>query len=175
MPRDGGPPRGPLPALREVSGLVTYDPATGLFAWRSCRRRGVIAGRAAGHVDSVGYVRIKLNQRLYPAHRLAWLLTYGVDPDSQIDHVNGNRSDNRIENLRLASQRQNMFNIQHRIGPSGFVGVAQLPSGRWRAKINTEQGQKTIGTFDTAEAAARARDDAARRFRQEFARLNFPC
>lgn len=89
-----------------------------------------------------------------------------------VDHRNRNRTDNRRENLRFASPRENAANRgRRRDAHEKFVGVRQTANGRWQARVG-ERGRH-LGIFDTAEAAARARDDAAREEYGDFATLNF--
>lgn len=94
--------------LKEV---LDYDPATGVFTWRvELNARGKV-GDPAG-CNSWGYRVIRIDGRLYGAHRLVWLYVHGRWPDAMIDHVNGDRSDNRIENLREANSVQNAHNAK---------------------------------------------------------------
>lgn len=91
-----------------------------------------------------------------------------------VDHKDWNGLNNQRSNLRLCSHRQNMANARRRPGRSGFRGVQPIPSGRWRAVISEFDRLRHIGVFDSAEAAARAYDDAAINCYGEFAVLNFP-
>ncbi|HAS0888998.1 TPA: HNH endonuclease, partial [Enterobacter cloacae subsp. cloacae] len=93
--------------LKEV---LRYDPLTGVFYWLNPTAYCMHPGDVAGFVDYTGYAYIKVDRVKYSAHRLAWLYVHGSMPEEQIDHVNNNRSDNRISNLRLASRSQNMMN-----------------------------------------------------------------
>lgn len=81
--------------LRE---LLDYDPETGVFRWKEPRRKCRV-GEVAGSLRKDGYVKIQVDGRFYQAHRLAWLCVYGVWP-SAIDHIDGNRANNAIANLR---------------------------------------------------------------------------
>jgi hypothetical protein len=107
--------------------LLRYDPDTGVLTWKSAVSPQRAAGSVAGTRRPDGYSRIKLDGRLYLAHRLAWLLTHGTCP-KEIDHISGDRSDNRIANLRAASRSQNSQNR------SGVKGVT-LHRGKWEARI----------------------------------------
>lgn len=172
-----------MPPTRErVLELLSYDPDMGLFLWLNPKGRhaGPNAGNHAGGLDTVtGYQKIGIDGRPWLAHRLAWLIVYGEWPQGQIDHANGNRGDNRLANLRLATQTQNNGNTSRRSdNKSGYKGVAHFPyDGRkksWRAYININKKLRTIGYFLTAEDAARAYDLKATEVFGEFARLNFP-
>lgn len=136
--------------LRE---LLHYDPLTGTFRWRF--DRGPIKGKSiAGTITCYGYISISVDGKKYPAHRLAWLYSNGAFPSS-IDHKNGVRSDNRIENLREASAKQNMQNMRsaHKTNKSGFLGVHAHAHGAWRAQIRIDGKKIYIGTYSTPELA----------------------
>ena len=155
--------------LRE---LLDYAPGTGLFYWRQ-RRGSASAGREAGTWQTLGYRVIQIDQVPHYAHRLAWLHVYGEHPIEEIDHVNRDRTDNRIANLRQCSRWENARNIST-CSASGFRGVyrSSTRSLRWRAKIAVNGGSIHLGFYDTAEEAAAAYDSAARLHHQEFASPN---
>lgn len=92
----------------------------------------------------------------------------------RIDHQNGDGLDCRRQNLREATQSQNLANTRLRPNRAGYRGVSSVPRGRWAATIWADKVRHNIGIFDTAEDAARAYDHAARRLHGEFARPNFP-
>ena len=91
---------------RLLLSLVSYDPLTGLFT----HKVGRLKGQEAGTVNGRGYVDIKLRQKIYQAHRLAWFYTYGEWPKLEIDHKNRIRTDNKIDNLRDVSHQVNSMN-----------------------------------------------------------------
>ena len=96
------------------------------------------------------------------AHRLAWFYVYGAWPNGDLDHINGDKLDNRIANLREATRKQNMQNVrQHKHNTSGVKGVAwHSQRNKWRAYIFVDYRQIHLGLFDTKEAAAAARMNA---------------
>ena len=120
-----------LPSREEVASLLTYDAATGEFFWKRYRNGFVLAGARAGQVLRSGYRSITINRRGCLEHRLAWLLTHGCVPDADmdIDHINRDRTDNRIENLRVVSRSQNMHNTRRSALPRGGE-PGTLPKGR---------------------------------------------
>lgn len=111
----------------------------------------------AGHKIAGGYVQIRTGGKAYYAHRLAWLFTHG-DVPAILDHANGDRSDNRIVNIRAATTSQNAWNsVTPSHNSSGFKGVS-WDSGKqkWRAKVVALKGKHHLGFFDSAGEAAEA-------------------
>lgn len=105
-----------------LKNLFTYDQNTGLFK-RKIALGNASSGSIAGSIHHRGYRYIAINKKDYAAHRLAWLYVYGKWPDNFIDHINGKTDDNRIENLRDVSQKENMKNTKyHRKQKSLFLG-----------------------------------------------------
>lgn len=131
----------------ELKALLDYDPATGVFTWRARRARGAVAGGVAGHVTKWGYRRTTICGRPHLMHRLAWLYVYGAWPSGQIDHINGNRTDNRIANLRSATPRMNQHNRRAK-------GCCRHRRG-WVAQITCNYVHHYLGKFHT-ESEARA-------------------
>lgn len=169
-----------LPSQAVLQAILDYDPETGIFTWKhrpeaTGRARGWIASRvgtAAGTVSPRGYLRIKVNDTVYMAHRLAWVYVYGDLPDGLfLDHINRNRLDNSIANLRLANRYENAANRgANRNTASGVKGVHQC-KGRWQARIKVAKQELYLGSFNTMEEASAAYADAAERFHGEFARV----
>lgn len=158
-------------ALREV---LDYNPDTGVFRWRVTTSNRSIAGNIAGGRDNRGYVQIRVLGRKRWAHRLAWLLMTGDEPDGLIDHINGDKSDNRFANLRLASRGQNSMNQRqkpHRALPKGVYQYDDKHGGRPYAQIRFEKQTRFLGAFDTVQAAKSAYDRAAVELFGEFANL----
>jgi hypothetical protein len=155
----------------DLRSLLEYDPCTGLFSWKLKKRGHVNPGDKAGYSCGRGYVYIKIGQKRYSAHRLAWFYVHGVWPSDEIDHINGNRSDNRIKNLREANHAQNTQNSKTRAhNTSGMKGVG-LHKGKWRALIRVEGKSKHLGYFATPGDAHAAYCSAATELHGEFARL----
>lgn len=158
--------------LREV---LNYDPETGVFTWikKTCRKAKI--GKVAGTITNAKHGRVFMSvdgQRNY-AHRFAWLYVKGEwpPPGSEIDHANGDASDNRWINLRLATKTQNRANsVVYKNNKSGIKGVHWHPqSQKWRAAIRFERRTRHIGLFSNKEDAGRAYMAAAERHFGEFA------
>lgn len=151
--------------LRE---LLHYDAETGAFSWRESRRGHRRAGDAAGCARGDGYVRIKVDQHGAWAHRLVWLYVHGHWPIGQIDHINGDPSDNRLCNLRDVTPLVNMQNERRarRRKNGGTLLGAHWHSRwkRWRSSINVNGKLMHLGTFDTEQQAHDAYIAAKRRF-----------
>ena len=145
--------------LREV---LDYCPETGEFSRRSTSR----ASKPVGRVRPDGYLVISVDNQLHLAHRLAWLHVYGVWPSCHIDHINGNPADNRISNLREATNGENMQNQRraHRNSQTGALGGhPHKENGNYVAQIRVDGKTRHIGSYRTAEEAHYAYLQAKRR------------
>lgn len=144
--------------LRE---LLEYDKDTGVFVWGQ-RKFRTQSGSVAGCLDPAGYRVIKIDERLYKAHRLAWLYVYGEMPKGHIDHINHNHDDNRIKNLRCVDDKENAKNRPlYKNNVSGIPGVAwKKREKKWTAYIKVDGKHLHLGTFDEKQDAIRAREDA---------------
>ena len=141
-------------AVGRLKDLLYFDPVTGLFARRRSRS-GKRSGTLSGTATSAGYVSIGIDRKKYQAHRLAWLYVYGVWPGGQIDHINGGRNDNRIDNLRdvLPSQNMENYHVPHKTNKCGLLGVHFHDAGGWRAQIRINGKKRYLGTFATPQIA----------------------
>lgn len=157
----------------ELKRMLAYDPVTGLFSWLINRKGSALVGAVAGNQTKVGYVHIKVNNRRYAAHRLAWLYMTGEWPLSQIDHISGVKSDNRWWNLRDVSVAINNQN-RHRANKNNstsILGVYAGRSGGFSASITRDFITYDFGTFDTADAAKKIRDEAHNMSHEELEKL----
>lgn len=140
--------------------LLNYDTATGIFTWRMKRRGRAKVGAVAGTPHPKGYIRISVDHVDYLAHRLAWIFVHGpIDDSLVIDHINGNRSDNRIQNLRVVTGMQNANNQQTRLAGErkAMLGASfHKPSGKWISRVKISGKDKYLGLFDTPEQANQA-------------------
>ena len=151
--------------------VVDYDPETGLFT-AAKTKRSLKHGRVMGWSDNLGYIHIRAKYKLYLAHRLAWLWVYGEWPSRNLDHINGNPSDNRICNLRLCSQSQNLGNSKiQRINSSIRKGVSWDKNRKlFRSYITVNKKAIHVGRFSSQEEAIAARIAAERFYFGEFCR-----
>lgn len=149
--------------VSKLSDLYQYDPDTGVFHWKVNRGKTVKAGDPAGCVGELGYVQLRLDNKTIKGHRVAWCLYYWEEPSMDIDHKNGNRADNRISNLRLATDGENMYNTTTpKNNTSGVKGVAwNERKGKWVARVSVGKVRKFLGYFEGLQEAA----DAVQSFR----------
>lgn len=136
--------------------MLNYDPQTGLFTHKVNGHKRK-AGAVTGRLDTKGYVRVRLLGYEFKAHRLAWLLTYGMWPTAEIDHINGCPSDNRIMNLRDVSVAENGWNRAKamRNNKTGVLGVCEM-NGKFVAQIGVDGKRVRLGAYDTVEEATAA-------------------
>lgn len=149
-----------------VSDLIDYESSTGDLIWKKDVARTAKKGSLAGIQRSDGYKRLKICGKSVYAHRLAWMIFYGYACDKEIDHINGDRGDNRIENLRECSKLQNSQNL--RIGVrnnSGYIGVSfYRPNGKWQARITVNSKRISLGYFNSPYEANVARLEAKKKY-----------
>ena len=148
-----------------IKSVLNYDKETGIFTW-------IKNGKVAGYKQKDGYVRFNFNNKHYRAHRLAWLYVYGIYPDSHIDHINGNTTDNSINNLRLCNRNQNMHNRKlNKNNKAGIKGVCwNRKIGKWHVQIGISGKVKHLGYFDDLEFAELVSVEARDKYHKEFSR-----
>lgn len=140
-----------------VQHVLSYDPESGVFVWLnpaspSPAKKGAVAGSHGNH----GYLHICVDRQRCLAHRLAWLYVYGEWPDQAIDHINGDRHDNRVQNLRQASATTNGENrrVPGARNTSGYLGVSWCAqTKRWMAQIAVAGKHHNLGRFDSPSEA----------------------
>jgi hypothetical protein len=145
----------------------SYDAETGAVTWRRRDDRSATwntryAGRQVGTLNSGGYYHTSVDGIDYSVHRLAWLVEHGEWPEHQLDHINGDRSDNRLSNLRKVTPAENNRNIRRaRNNTSGFTGVVYRKAERkWCAQIKLGGKNKHLGLFADIQGAISARKEA---------------
>lgn len=176
----------PLPNADTIRQLLDYDPATGALTWRprtpdmfvargqrpqlTCANNwnAIFAGKPIGQAGQKGYLVLRLNHVAHLAHRIAFVHYHGRWPAEQIDHINGNRADNRIENLREVSNIENSHNTGIRANNStGIVGVQyHKRNGKrpWVAGIKVNYQQVYLGSFASQQDAIDARKRAEKEY-----------
>lgn len=135
--------------------LLHYCPETGVFTWK-IPGRGRQKNKYVGSINGAGYLDIRLDYDLYRSHRLAWLYVYGEFPLNGIDHINGVITDNRIVNLREATNSQNQQNLKkcRKHNASGFLGAHfDKQRGKYKAVIDINKKRYELGFFSTPEEA----------------------
>ncbi len=144
---------------QKLKELLHYNELTGVFTWKNPRARCLKAGDLAGTIDKAGYVCIKVHNKTYKAHRLAWLHKYNKFPDRQMDHINHKKNDNRIENLREADHTTNQKNrCMRKDNATGINGVHWYkPYGKWLSHIGVKGKQLHLGYFTDKNEAICAR------------------
>jgi hypothetical protein len=158
-----------LLSLDRLKYLLNYSPDTGLFIYNvSQGSRG--KGSVAGNLQTNGYRQIRIDKRLYLEHRLAWFYCFQEWPIKVLDHINGIKDDNRLDNLREVSQSQNLQNsglASH--NTSGYRGVSYVKSrNKFEAYISIDNIKKNLGHFNTAEEAHSAYLNAVSNIRKEY-------
>jgi len=161
--------------IKDVEKIFTYNPETGEVRWLISPCNSVKKGAVAAQLKPEGYLRITLDSKQYYAHRVAWMLYYGVEPKGTIDHINGIGTDNRICNLRAVSQKVNMRNQKLRsTNTSGVNGVSwSVKRGKWEARICVDGKTVHLGRFIQLGAAttARAKADLLYGFHENHGRI----
>jgi hypothetical protein len=156
--------------LRE---LLHYDPETGLFTWLVTTPKKT-RGKLGGFHSDQGYLLLGLDGNKYRIHRLAWLYVYGCWPDGDLDHIDGNPSNNRIANLREATDAQNLANSKKPItNRSGYKGVSwHAGAGKWHAGIRHNGRSIYLGLFTDPAVAHAAYCKASKKLNGRFARFS---
>lgn len=168
-----------LPSQDIVQEWLDYDPATGVFRWKKEPRKiGPVLGCVAGTTNKLGYVLIGIpGFKQIQAHRLAWIYVHGLTiGGAEIDHKDGDPSNNAIDNLRLATsseqKRNKRVQANNRCGLKGAYYHACRPGKKWRSQIKVADRLIFLGYFNTAEEAHAAYGKAAVEHFGEFARVS---
>ena len=145
-------------SLDIVKNLLSFDEERGTLRWMISGHGKNVGQEAGGIHKTDGYKVLTIFSRQYKYHRIVWLLHYGKWPDGVIDHINGDKLDNRISNLRDVS---NKINLQNHRKPSiknksGFLGVIKASKNRWSASLKINGKSQVVGYFKTPEEAHQA-------------------
>jgi hypothetical protein len=153
--------------LKEV---LEYNPETGKFLWKRSTPMGK-KGWFKGSLGGTGDLYIRVDGKLYKAHRLALLYTDGEFPSDVVDHINGERDDNRRRNIRVCTQSQNLYNTRlPTTNTSGHKGVS-WKKGRetWQVRIGVDKVYKTFGCYKDFELACLVANEVRNKYHREFA------
>lgn len=153
-------------AVDRLRELFTYDSVAGTFTSNA-------SGKAVGFFNARGYVRLYVKGTLHYAHRIAWAMHYGTWPDVKagIDHIDGNKANNAISNLRVATASQNLHNVRRgAANTSGVKGVYWWPQRKkWRVRLTVRGKIHSLGLFACIGVAAKTHREAALRLQGDFA------
>ena len=143
-----------LPPLSVLHKMLRYEPETGSIFPMVARTSRKLNERC-DKISPTGYRKVYLAPHRYYAHRIAWTLYYGMEPINFIDHINGDKTDNRIANLRLADHHENLWNMPvYSSNKSGIKGVYWRPKNKaWGASITVNGSRKYLGSFNTLDEA----------------------
>jgi|694.fasta_scaffold28737_8 hypothetical protein len=153
-----------------LKSILDYNLDTGIFTWKVSKANRTKVGDVAGWSYN-GYREIEINNKAYKAHRLAWLYVYGEMPKNLVDHIDGNRSNNKISNLREATYQENSENYKTpKTNKSGVKNVSWYKSlNKWVVSISIRKTKKTVGYYDDLELAELVAIEARNKYRGEFA------
>ena len=163
----------PLPPLEELKEVLGYNPDTGILTWTEKPCKNIEIGQEAGSVKPNGYRHIQFKRKRWHTHRLVYYMYHGIDPlEKEVDHINRNRLDNRIENLRLVTSSQNLMNSgSYKNNTSGFKGVYwDKIKKNWRTLIIVNGKRIQLGSFINKEDAIKARKEAEIKYFGDFRR-----
>jgi hypothetical protein len=150
-------------SAQEARDLFVYDPESGIITRRIASGSRGHQGDVVGSADLHGYRTVRVRKRSYKIHRLAWLLVHGTWPEGDIDHINSNRVDNRLCNLRDVTRAVNLQN--QRSAPNnkstGVLGV-YADKGKFYARISIDNKSRHLGTYETVAEASKAYVSAKR-------------
>lgn len=143
---------------KRLEEIVSYNPETGVFYWKNLKNKNKKFGAEVKSKEKEGYIVINHKGKQYRAHRIAWLFYYGYMPIKGIDHINRDKTDNRIANLRLANDSQNAANVGlNKNNKTGVPGIFWCKkSSKWRLRTIFMGNRVELGRFKTKEEAAKA-------------------
>lgn len=154
--------------ITQEEALAAFEYRDGKVYWKVAKQN-VVKGSEAGTLMKSGYIQVMCDSKVIYAHRLIFLMHHGYLP-KEVDHINGKRNDNRIENLRESNRNQNMWNRKINCNNTSGVKGVHRHKGKWRAAICVDSKSKHIGVFDTIEEAKKAVEAYREEHHKEFAR-----
>jgi hypothetical protein len=149
-----------------------FECRDGVLYWKKPKAHRCKAGDKAGSVDKDGYNQVHLSGGRVPAHKIIWCMAYGEMPE-MLDHINGDRADNRLSNLRVVTKRENNMNRAKRTdNKSGFTGVRwHKQRGKWNARIKLDGKEISLGMYESFGEAVNARLKAEAELFGEYSRI----
>lgn len=144
----------PLDCSR-VRELFDYNEDTGLLQWKVPTSNRVNVGDYVTSTHSARYIQVGVDGARRLAHHVIWVFVYGEMPKGDVDHINRNRADNRLSNLRCIDRSENLLNAEHK-SQFGHPGVISTPSGRFSVGIHIKRVRTYVGTYSTIDEAAAA-------------------
>lgn len=150
-----------LPPQSELNKLFKYNPETGNLYRKISVSYNTRIGDKVGCPNNKGYSLVRIYGALYKVHRIIWKMCHGVDPE-QIDHIDGNTSNNRIKNLRSVTQKKNNKNKKRcKDNASGHIGVSWYDqTNKWCAQIGVDKKRIHLGYFSNKDEAIKVRKEA---------------
>lgn len=158
----------------ELRKLLRYEPETGKLFWKVKPAKRIAIGAEAGTKNALGYLIVGVMGERIRAHRIIWAMAHECWPPDAIDHINGDPSDNRLDNLRLATLSENQWNRRRqKNNRAGYKGVNKHKLyNKWSAEIWVYGKKKYLGLFESPELANEAYKAAAEKLHGEFARTD---
>lgn len=162
-----------MPEMEELNNLFEVDFEKGILTWKIARSNVVKVGESPKHINISGYYSVRVGGRSYLVHRIIWFMKFGECP-KYIDHSNGNRLDNRLENLRPATSSQNNANrVKSNNNTSKFKGVYwNKKRKKWHSQIQTNGKKYNLGLYEIEVDAARAYNESAIMIHGVYAKIN---
>lgn len=162
-----------LPSIEDIRNALDYDPSTGILTWKSSanpQKAWRVGCEAFTSTMNRGYRQGMINGRMLLAHRVIWAHQFGDWPEHHIDHINGNRTDNRLINLRCATPLENQRNMKRSIrNKSGVPGITYIPKKKkWDCRIGIDNEKHLLGTHACFGVALRLRSEAMRKYGFSF-------
>lgn len=144
-----------------------YEYKDGALYWKNCSKKNK-NGKLAGNINSNGYCRVWVNKKLYDSHRIIFLMFHGYIPEN-VDHIDGNPLNNKIENLRPATREENNRNAKKRKDNVTGVKGVYLYKGKFIAHIRFKGKQNYLGSFSTIEEAKQRVEHFREKYHKDFA------